>query len=300
MKKTRTLEFSIINIKLQPRTPDRTGKYIKLMKLAAENRQSVPVHGPRHGCINSAYIEERFEKEVVTGELVTFTNIDTDGAWHNVITGKEADPTAVEKVKDPLRNLQPDRKTFRYFFYPEDHVMIYLSKNRTSRLTPNQAVWLLKEVLNTEEMRAALQVRTIEVQAMTDAQQILDVFSEYKVNYLHVDFTKPNDSSSDIGKSIEEIFEEEHVKREEIKKWADETGSIQPNEQTKKLIEAGAKDGKVEIRAKDDDGEKKTFNTQKMPIVEQVQYSVDYPLFNFCFEKADKMLEKYVKKTNPK
>lgn len=140
----KVIRVGALNIVTQPHSAKN---YERLIRMLGRSRRAARIRGDRFGQI--AFAPEAggpSSEPYVEGLIGTFTQIDVDGDWMNVRSGKVAESDEKAGLSIP-KDLQPNAKHFRYRFYLKQHVLVFEIGNAGDRLTPVNAGKLFERLL---------------------------------------------------------------------------------------------------------------------------------------------------------
>jgi hypothetical protein len=141
----RVIRVGALSISTQPHSAER---YQNLLHRVKNRRKAARVRADRFGYITLLSREEhpRRNGAYIDGLLTTFTQIDIDGDWFNMSTGKLAELEERSGISIPP-HLRPNPVLHHFRFYLREHLMVFEIGNSGLRLMPTSAKKLFERFL---------------------------------------------------------------------------------------------------------------------------------------------------------
>ena len=260
----KTVKLSVVNIALsQPHNHER---YFQLWQTAFRAKRPIKVHG--HTCAMIGTIDLDETKSYIFGHLFKFTEIEVDGAWLDLITGKKADDNIVsEQVSIPDR-LRPNLQEFPYVFDLDTHRLVFINKlDSRANLYPYMVKKMLERLFMSVPVFGQPDI-TIE----PEHESLQKIFSMPRLKKLEITITPPN-ALDDTERRILGLLDNRNLSRyEEIQTSKDSRGVI-VDEDTKAKANVAKSNGLVKATGKDENGKTVNYSTEDHPFEDIKRYN---------------------------
>lgn len=265
MAQHRTMQLSILNIKIHPHTPDL---YHQMFKTAFSHRLVSKIRGVDSGMIGSFREDQFEEKGVLFGYIFKFLNINPHEKWLNLSNFETIDPLETGELPVP-ETLKPNLRQIGYVFYPERHRLLFDS----TLITPGSALNFFKRLFGDQSIVSQFGPVDINIEATHEA--IARILSIPQIKKLVIKFTRPNnDDTAGLEGAIQARIEGQNIKRFQQEASTDDAEGIVPDEETKALMNIARSNGSVFAMGYDGD-EKIEHSTIDHPIKERMLYYPD-------------------------
>ncbi|GAK71146.1 hypothetical protein RRU01S_15_00710 [Agrobacterium rubi TR3 = NBRC 13261] len=260
---------SALNIRLHPH---EQGTYSKWLRTVYRKRIIGPVHGDRHGMISSLDTRQEIEG-IVTGLITTFVKFDKDAEWFNSAELKEATEDELSEIEIPP-DLHYNPAYFYFALHEKTHKLYFQTYSKGDTLTPLSAKkffgYLAK---NIDVMREFGEAQISLVQEKASLERMFEID---RITEISITIAKPNTDifDDDFDKNIENHLAETHSRAITISYKADAGGSIQPDDDIRKISNVALSNGSVEVKGRDEKGAVK-LNSEDYPLELHDKYDPD-------------------------
>ena len=266
MARMRVLKVGVLNIKTQPHSPEKyTNLFMKTHSISIPGK----IRGSDWGMIGTLRETKKSrnnEYKIVFGTIYRFLNIDPRGDWLDLKKRKPIN--AEEEGSVPLvpDYLKPNLKQIFYMFYPEHHRLFFERK----AITPKGMRSLLLGLFAVDEVYQEFGKVDIEIESTKEA--IKKILSIPRITKLAIDFSFPNpDDLSEATQKVLKRFKKQNIRRHKQVSTTTHDDGIQPDDETKSLMDVARSNGKV--TATGYDGDMKIIrSTVDHPYVSQAEY----------------------------
>ena len=286
MTRQRKMDIGAINITIHPHTPAR---YVDMFKLASRHCIQVKI-GFKHMAlitgVNAYDIQLRDKPDApIQGDIVKFTDIDLDGPWLNLQSNQPAEESDLAGINIP-EHLKPNMTRFRFVFFPEKHILFYEAYDRGTMLNPNVATRIFKNIFSTELIEKEYGV--VNVTHLPKKDAVEEALRTPRISSLKFKITRPNsDHFNEQETELLENLTNMHVAEARIEYKAIKGDSIVMDTQMNNLAKIAAKNGKFDLKGKDNNNRPVNFSTASHPMVEPFFFNPerDTPL-SFLYRTA--------------
>ncbi|WP_321495594.1 DUF4747 family protein [uncultured Desulfobacter sp.] len=262
MAKERTMQMSILNIKIHPHTPKL---YVKMFKGVFTRKHVGKIRGSDSGMIGSFRDDLYNKHQIYYGYIYKFLNIDPNEKWLNLTDFKTIDPQETGELPVP-HNLKPNLRQIGYIFYPAKHRVLF---NSTS-FSPNSMLSLFNGLFNTPEIEKEFGQVDLNIEATQEA--ITKIIQIPKLTKLSINFTRPNnDDMEGLEGAVRARIENQNIKRFRQESSTNDEEGMLPDEETIALMNVARSNGSVYAIGYDGE-EKKEYSTKDHPIKERIKY----------------------------
>lgn len=146
----RIIRLGALSISTQPHSAAR---YQDLLHKVKNRRKAARLRGDRFGYITLLSREDhpRRDGAFIQGLLTTFTQINVDGDWFNMTTGKLAEFDERSEINIPP-HLRPNPVLHHFRFYLREHLLIFETGNYGLRLMPTGAKKLFERFFTAQSI----------------------------------------------------------------------------------------------------------------------------------------------------
>jgi hypothetical protein len=267
----RIIRLGVISISTQPHSAAR---YQKLLHKVRNRKKAARVRGDRFGYITFLSREERPRRDgsFIQGLLTTFTQIDIDGDWFNMSTGKLAELQERSTIHIPS-NLRPNPVEHHFRFYLKEHLLIFEIGNSGSRLMPTSAKRLFERFLSAPTITEEFGESVVTVMPKADTvSRILRSDKIVKIE-LRIDVPNPDDGRSAQRKWMERLnrMDAQSAAQEFVSK---DDAFVKPDEQLTQAAKIAARSGYVAATVRDS-GRSERISTVDTPYIHVHEYSTE-------------------------
>jgi hypothetical protein len=238
----RTLRLGALNVVTQPHSAPG---YQRLIELVRNRRMAVRIRADRFGLFTflTPSQKPRTAGAYAQGLIGTFTQINEDGDWINLATGKNAEHDDLQKIVIP-RGLKPNPKYFRFRFYLKEHLFIYEMGNGGLRLTPLSAKALLDRQFSAETVIDRF--GQVEVTCIPKRSHVDTILNDPTLRHIHLIIHAPNpDDGSAAERAIMNRLNRINAQRIETHVHAKKDNSIKPDKELRQSAHVAADNGIV-------------------------------------------------------
>ncbi len=262
MARLRTITIGALNIAMhRPHSPER---YVELFTAALKLGrlfQQGEIHGLMLGPLTGR--RDAIEKNELSGEIYRFVQVNPDDPWFDLRTRRQAAPEEVERINIP-QHLLAHLQSFPFIFYPRQHELWFVSKDRGSSLSIKAAEKFFQALF--DQTAAASNFPEIAVTALPDKEKLEELLNLPGLRRLELSFNRPN---PDDGGELEAEFEERMAninvgKRHEVL-TAPRGQEMEPDAQLQAEARVAARNGKVLGEGVDLDGAPIQMSTEERP-----------------------------------
>ncbi|WP_137153486.1 DUF4747 family protein [Rhizobium sp. FKL33] len=248
-----------LNIRLHPHSPEI---YMDWMVDIYRKKLIGPVHGDRHAMI-STLDASKANDGIIRGVITTFIKFDSDGDWFNSEKLEEATKDDVSEIKIP-DNLHYNPAQFYFTFYARYHRLYFQTYSNKKVLTPPSAHNFFSHLsrdLDVMEKFGEAQISIVQDRATLDK-----MFKIERIKEISVTILKPNTDvfDDDFEKNIEAHLANTKSREFTVKYKADARGSIEPDDDIKRISKIALDNGSVKVIGRDDKGAV-NLNSEKYP-----------------------------------
>lgn len=262
MAKKRTIEIRQINISMH--SPHSPQGYVDLMQKAF-NLKRIINRGRADGYLLGALHNSKtaVEENELRGEIYRFTNIDQKASWFNTQTGKPAEEGETEKITIP-NNLHPNLERILFVLRPNEHQLLYVSKDRKASMGPSVAESFLQQLF--DEVVTTHNLPPVEVTVVPDDAAVDEVLGIHRITKILFEFKRPNaDDAGDIEQRIMLLMEQRNINRQREEMTSNDPKGIVADEEMKAEARAAAHNGHVEAQGYDAVGVPTSESTKAKP-----------------------------------
>lgn len=262
MTRERTVVVCALNIAMH--RPHSSQAYVDLLK-GAYRKNWLSSQGELHGLLlgSLTVADGASAKNEITGEIYRFVKIDPNDPWFDLRTRKQATETEVEQINIPS-HLLAHMQRIPFVFYPTEHELWFIAKDKKANLGPLAAEKFFEELL--AATAAELRFPEVSVTALPDKNALKTIFKLPELHKLILDFKRPNpDDAGDMEAIFEERMASQNIRGRREELTAPTGESIKPDAQTRAEARVAARNGKVVGYGKDAEGVKIEASTADHP-----------------------------------
>lgn len=250
-QRARTVVVSALNIAMhRPHSPQR---YVELFR-SAYDAHRLYQQGEIHGLIlGSLYgVGDATQTNELSGEIYRFVKVDANEPWFNTVTRKQATEKEVQQINIP-QNLLAHMQKIPFIFFPKEHELWYLSKDKTGSLSPGVFEKYLQTLF--DHVVADQQFPQVDVTALPDKDALDEVFEVPGLHRVELTLKRPNpDDAGDLEAKFEQRLARMNVQSRQEVLTAKKGERLQPDEQLRAEAEVTARNGSVKGVGVDEHG----------------------------------------------
>lgn len=250
---------SSLNVRLHPHSSEI---YVSWLDAIYRKRLIAPVHGDRYGMISSMD-RGKSEDGILTGVVTTFVKFDKDKDWFDSANLKEATEDQVSAISIPV-DLHWSPAYFYFRFATKTHRLYFQTYSRGKTFTPMSAQkffsFLSRNLDITEKFGDA------KITVVQDKATLSKMFSIERIKEISITIVKPNTDifDEDFERNIEAHLAQTGSREISVSYKADAGGSIEPDDDIKKISNIALHNGSVEVVGRDQRGAVR-LNSESFP-----------------------------------
>lgn len=272
MSRTRTIKVATLNIAMHsPHSPER---YVELLKDVFA-RGALAKTGTLHGSIIGSLTPEDAGdiSKGLNGELFRFVILDPNEPWFNTRTRDVATATEAKEIVIP-QHLLPHLRRIPFVFRPDVHKLWFVSRDRKDSLGPATAASIFQTLF--DQVGREKGYPPVEVTPVPDEDALERMLALHTLEKLSIELKRPNsDDGQDEEQRWQKRLERQKAKRMKMELVAERSESITPDAETRGLARAAARNGKVSVIGRTEDGVKVEESTEMHPRIEPVTVDPD-------------------------
>lgn len=254
--------MSGVNIALHPHS---TARYIALWQRLYALERAVRVRGDTYAMLGTITQVDPGDPEAgFVGSVFKFTKIDKNSDWIDLRSAKPAPPQVVkEEVRLP-DYLQPNLRTFQYYFDVKRHRAIIETKNRQGTFSPLGFETMISRLVSTEEI--AREYPGTEVTVEQSREVMKTVLRRGGLKHLKIVLKRPNaDGAAEEERKVLEELNKQHASRTVTELHAQAGLSLKPDHRTQLLARVATSNGSVEGTVLDEEGRSVPVSSRDHP-----------------------------------
>jgi len=276
MAQERLLEVAGLNVRI---VDESHRDYVQLFRRLFELRQIVKFYGSDYFMITQ-FVPGSDGTIENFGVFSRFAQIDSDAGWLDLDQLRTASRSQTAQIQIP-QNLRPNHRPFSFSLVDSKHFVVFEALSNGETLSPRLTVKCLREMVKHPSI--IQEFGTIEVDMLSSKEIVDDIIRSPSLRQLEIVVKRTNqdDAGRDWIEKIDQELEEQRLKREERKLYAERGRSIEPNEETAALARYASETGRVVARISQGRAARKV-STEDHPQVESEVFSRDVaPLVAF-------------------
>jgi hypothetical protein len=266
----KTLTIAALNVVLP--APHRSSRYTDLWKAAVAFRDPVKLRGDTGGLIGTARLRNAGERdEHIVGDLFKFVNIDFDGKWLDLDTGRAADPDAVGRQVRIPENLRPNLRSLPYVFFPRLHRLAFVSHlDQKNSITPGMARSLVEQCLRRTDVLEVF--GKVEVTVEPDRETLRRIFAMPKLKKLRIEVSPPN-ALADVERRLFKSMDDQNADRFVQELESKRHDGLKPSSEVRQVAEVAQSNGVVTAKGVNEDDRVVELSTEDHPHQEKLVYN---------------------------
>ena len=264
MARNPKLEVAALNIRI-PEDKDRD--YDALISRIVGLKRGVRVYGDTYVALSWYDPEQRI------GVVSKYTEIDLGGEWFDIEEFDTAAPEKIDEINIP-GTLKPNHARF-YFSVNEDiHVLAFETYSESKGLSASAFEKYMKQILLSPPIRDEFGL--VEADLIKDYQEVENLLSLDNLKEVKITIRMPN--PDDVGDALARVIEE-RLKEQNADEYVEllrskDSGSLNPNDRTRKLASVAAENGQVQTR-NIENGVMVTKDSSASPLIEVSTYGAE-------------------------
>lgn len=244
--------------------PHEPARYIDLLRAVSARQLAI-----RSGDVHRLMLGPIYrEDDGVSGEIFRFIKLDPNEPWFNALTQDVAEPEDLQAVKIP-DHLLPHLQVIPFVFRSGTHRMYFVSRNRTTRVSPAAVKSFLEVAFSHAEI--AGDFPEVNVTVIPEKETLERIFAMHSLERLTIELVRPNadDGWDDEARWLERL-QRQGSKKLTVELVSERNGSLTPDQETRTLAAVAADNGKVSAEGRDAGGVKQRESTVEKPLIESV------------------------------
>lgn len=260
---------SALNVRLHPHSSDIYKHWIELIY---SNRLISQIYGDRYGMISSID-RSGSDNDVISGAITTFVKFDGQGNWFNADHMTEATEKDISKINIP-ENLFPNAASFYFYFDVKEHKIYFQTYSKGKAITPGSALRFFRGLSRNPIISVIFGEAKISV--VQDKYSLNEMFSIKRIKEINITIMRPNTDifDDDFEANIEKHLEKTGSREFSVSYRSEGGGSIQPDDDIKKISAVALENGTVEVIGRDEKGAVR-LNSESFPKELHDQYDPD-------------------------
>lgn len=258
------------NVVIHPHSVDL---YRQLFVDAFGLKRDYSLRGDRRALIarlTDSFAHRGYDAPLVNGDIATFLDIDLKAPWLDRVTLQQAGDEVTSEVNIP-EQLRANMARFEFFFDPTSHVIVAQyeteirgEKIRPARLSAGLLAKFLVRVFSQPEI--VEKYGTVEVTPIPDRRTVEAILSSPRLRKLTIIIKPPNpDDLEEFAEVISDRIRSQNAASLTESLTARRNGSLEPDEETKRLARVGAMNGRVDAQMAGGDGGPIKVSTAQTP-----------------------------------
>lgn len=273
------LHIAALNITTSP--PSTKEKYTQLLVQAFRSHSTARLQGDWVGLIGSCSVVKGTE-EFVRGDLYKYFDLDRTKDWFNLSAGKKANASDLEQLSIP-EHLKPHFNVLPYVFFPAEHRLVFVSKDRKDSLTPSQAQKIVQNAIHSAAPLIFTDGEVVDVIIEQSEDSLESIFKINVLNSLTIEVVPPN-AFSDAEKQLLKEMGDERLSGKTIQLKSSHPKGILPSTVTKRLSKLALSLGHVFGVGRDIAGNRVEISTEEHPHIERHEF---FPKLESCRQRLE-------------
>jgi|GEM_PF-2476214 len=291
MAHKKKIEVSGLNIRLT--TKDHTPEdYVKLLKFVQRFGVQGKIAGNDWGEIRGIREERDYIQDYCySGDILRFTVID---GWFDTENNSQASDRDLKNISIPER-FRANGQRLSFVFFPENHLFFFEAYSDGKRLGPSSCERLMRDIF--KDVRVIEKFGEIEVTKIPDRDSLDEAFKIFRMETLSLRINRPNpDGFAENERRVLDRMSRLNVRTVESSYKSVKDEGIDVDEQLRGEADVAARNGKVVLKGKDDEGKKQEFDTSEHPVKKPVFYDEEVELGTQAFFALAKTIKNEVVK----
>ncbi|OHX34416.1 hypothetical protein BJL95_17255 [Methylomonas sp. LWB] len=269
MPREASIELSVLNIALHD--PHHSERYASLFNEIYRKKVKAHAHGDRSAILGRLYQLPESDEVCYYGEVFKFIELDTNEPWLNLNSNKEAEKNDLDEIIIP-EHLKPHLKRFPFIFFPHDHRLYISIRTDESSIGVNVAKKIFENFFCNIDIE--LEYGVVEVTIEPDRNKVEEIFKLHRLDKLDIELVRPNpDDHEEDEKRLLERLRTQNAKKMHVSLVATKHSTIEPDKETKILVNVAASNGYVEAKGRDVHEKPVILATKESPLKIRVPYS---------------------------
>ncbi|KRW80859.1 DUF4747 family protein [Marinobacter sp. P4B1] len=286
MAHKKKIEVSGLNIRLT--TKNHTSEdYVDLLKFVQRLGIQGKIAGNDWGELRGISQERDYIQDYCfSGDILRFTVI---GGWFDTENNSQVSDRDLKKISIPEK-FRANGQRLSFLFFPEHHLLFFEAYADGKRLGPTSCERLMKDIFSDSRVREKF--GDIEVTKIPDRDSLDEAFEIYLMETLSLRINRPNpDGFAENERRVLERMARLNVRTIESSYKSVRDEGIDVDEDLRSEADIAARNGKVYLKGKDDEGRKKEFDTSEHPVRRPVIYDEEVELGTQAFFSLAKTIK---------
>lgn len=287
--RSRTIVIAVLNIVLPE--PHRPVRYRELWFDAYQNQSPIRLRGDTGGMVRYANTPSVGDDRI-WGDLLKFTNIDTDGTWLDLATGETAPPEVVERRVTIPATFRPNLHSVPYLFFPKKHRLLFMSRyDQKNMLSPGMAKTLVERFLNRPDLVRKHGTAVVSIEP--DRETLGKIFAIPVLKTITMEVSPPNALGSMERKLLRYLADQNATSYVQELSTTDSDG-LDLSDYAKAVAKVAQSNGNVSGRGVDENGHVVKFSTLDHPYQARVDFDPGVTNPSDVFEEESERILKEV------
>lgn len=262
------LHIAALNITTSP--PSTATQYRKLLTSAFKAHSPAVLRSDWVGLLGSCRTVNDKQGNYLCGDFYKYFDLILTRDWFNLAEGKKADAADLKSLSIP-ENLKPHFNILPFVFFPEEHRLMFVTKDRKDTLTPAQAQRIIQVAVQAVAVDILGEEKTVEVIIEQSRQSLDAIFSIDILQSLTIEVIPPN-AFSDAEKQLLRDMGDERATEKSLEIRSTHPKGLSPSKNTRSFARLALSLGSVTGKGNDLTGERKEISTAAHPNIERHQF----------------------------
>lgn len=256
--KPKKLQYGLLNIVTQPHSP---ALYIKLFREAARKRITVHLGGSDRGLIGEPFTSKTGKREYLYGYLHRYSTLDPN-SWINLNTLDELAEDDMNKVAG-LQNFGPNHRRFPFFFFPDVHVMVVVTRYNNKSMSIDAIRKMLEVIFQSSELS---DWGPADVNIFQDSAVLDDIKHLKKIKSIKMKVSLPNSDSAHLAyTSLFHKMTDAGARQANLEYYAKKNDGLNYTPELERDLEDTLSNGGSVVEGVQPDGTQVSINTLASP-----------------------------------
>lgn len=283
MARGRRITLAALNIALHAPHPQE--RYIELLQRSFRRRSVVrlgSLHGVMLGTLTRPQLHGK--ASLLAGEIYRFVKLDPSEPWFNAEKKEPATDEEVEAISIPS-HLLPHLQRIPFAFNARTHTLWYVSRDQKNALGPAAASKFLLELLRSTALQ--IDFPEVEVTPVPESTSVDKILAMPSLEYLRIELVRPNpDHGSGAEARWLKRLEDQRTTKAKLELFHSKNTTLQPDDETREMAQAAAKNGSVYGRGRTADGLPIEDSTSSRPMLRHENVDSDVETAGHVLERA--------------
>lgn len=263
------IDYAALNITTHPHS---TKNYVALFTTIKRLKAGIRIYGDRFCTMSFLHKLKKDQtiNEPLSGELVTYTQIDVDGEWYNFTSEKVSSDEDLYEINIP-EHLKPNCSRFSFIFFPDTHTFVFETKTNGKSLTPNLTEKYFKKIF--EQLEKKGRFKNLSVFILKEPDEIERIINAKNIRSITLVTNRPNpDDLSKTEDKIKRKLKKMKAIKEERTLKAEKGSELSLDSETKMEARVAAKNGIVKTKNINEKGKIEERSSENVPLIRTSYY----------------------------